>query len=464
MQSKILPFTKLTAITPLDGRYRAKIEELSFYTSEYSLIKTRIEVEVKYLIALSAIGITRKITSDEQKLLTDFYENFSFEDVQKVKDLEEQTRHDVKAMERTIRQKLQDTSLKDLIEFIHLGLTSEDINNISYRLMYKRGVHEVILPTIQTLIHELTEKADKYKDLPMLGRTHGQAAIPTTLGKELIIFAKRLNDQFKKIKVYKLTGKFSGAIGNFNALKLAYPEINWISFSENFISSFGLIPNLTTTQINVYDDIVEFSQIFQRVNSIIIDLNCDMWRYISDNWFVQDVRKGEVGSSTMPQKVNPIDFENSEGNLGMANGIIDFLVRKLAVSRLQRDLSDSTVIRNIGTVLGYCLVGYKSVSIGFSRARPNLEKISKDLNKDYSILSEGVQTILRKRGTSDPYSLLVALTKGEHINEKGWKAWIEKLDIEPEDKKVLEKLNPNSYIGLAVELTDKAISEIKKNE
>lgn len=461
-----LSLSKLTAITPLDGRYREKIEELAAYVSEYSLIKARVEVEAKYLIALSEAGAVRKLSEKEKETLNSFGQNLDLKDAQKAKEIEEETRHDVKAMEKAFRTMLTGTSLEDLIEMIHIGLTSEDINNLAYRLMLKRATDNVCLSALNKLIDELTDRAEKYKETPMLARTHGQPAVPTTLGKELVVFAERLNEQVEQLEKLELRGKLSGAVGNFNALNLAYPNIDWILFSEKFVSSFGFAPNLATIQINPYDDVISYFQNYQRINSIIINFNQDMWRYISDNWFVQMKIKGEIGSSTMPQKVNPIDFENSEGNLGMANGIFEFFARKLAISRLQRDLSDSTVIRNIGTALGFSLIGYKSALTGISRVEPNLSQIKEDLNKDYAILAEGVQTILRKQGVKDPYSLIASLTRGKHINSNRWKELVNDLLIDKNEKILLEKLNPESYIGLAIKLTEKAIAKIKssKNE
>lgn len=465
-EMKLLPdelsLEALTALTPLDGRYREKLVELAQYVSEYSLIKTRIEVEVKYLIALSESTVIRSLTKKEHTYLLTFIENFGLIQIKEVKSIERETRHDVKAMERMFRKHLSGTSLEDLIEWIHFGLTSEDINNISYRLMLYRGTQEIIIPTLKQLLETITDLAQKHKALPMLARTHGQPAVPTTLGKEIVVFATRLDKQIKQLKGQKLTGKLNGAVGNFNALHLTYPKINWFLFSKKFVTSLGLEPNLITTQINTYDDISEYFHIIERINTIIISFNQDIWRYISDGWFIQEVKKGEVGSSTMPQKVNPIDFENSEGNLGLANAILEYMARKLAVSRLQRDLTDSTTIRNVGTVLGYCLMGYKSTLTGLSRIRPNGDLIRFALLADWMILTEGVQTVLRKAGVSDPYSLIAALSKGKQIGKDEWKQWIMTLPVGDTEKKLLAKLTPETYIGLAVKLTEKAVNEIRK--
>lgn len=462
MSDNKLPFSELTAISPLDGRYRSRVEELSPYVSEYALIKFRIEIEIKYLLALSEAGVTRKFTDDEKKILQKHLTETNFEDIQKVKEWEKKTRHDVKAVEITLQNIIADTSLIDQIQMLHIGLTSEDINNIAYRLILSRGT-QVAIKTLNELINELVVLAEQNKNVPMLARTHGQPAVPTTLGKEISTFAVRLDRQVKKMEKQKLTGKLNGAVGNFNALQYVYPDINWPNFSAKFISSFELIPNLFTTQINQYDDVIEYLQNIQRINSILIDLDQDMWRYISDEWFVQVVKKGEIGSSTMPQKVNPIDFENSEGNLGIANGIIESMARKLPISRLQRDLSDSTTIRNYGSLLGYSLVGYKSTLSGLSRIQPNKEKIIEVLNKDWGILSEGLQTLLRKYKYPDPYSFAAELVKGKRTDEELWHKWINMSEI-PEDIKIsLGELSPEKYIGLAVELTEKAIDEIRSS-
>lgn len=460
MSDNKFTFSELTAITPLDGRYRSRIQELAPFVSEYALIKFRMEIEIKYLLFLSDAGITRKFTNDEKQLLQDYLDQTNIEDIQKVKEKENETRHDVKAMERTLRNMLSGTSLEDQIEMIHLGLTSEDINNIAYRLILIRGT-EVILKILNELIDELVMLAERNKDIPMLARTHGQPAVPTTIGKEISTFAIRLNRQVKKLEMQKLTGKLNGAVGNFNALQYVYQDTDWTEFSEKFISSFGLTPNLFTTQINQYDDVVEFLQIIQRINGIIIDLDQDMWRYISDEWFVQIAKKGEVGSSTMPQKVNPIDFENSEGNLVIAIGLMETMSRKLIISRLQRDLSDSTTVRNYGTFLAYSLLGYKSVITGLSRIQPDIQKIKTVLNNDWSTLSEGLQTLLRKNRYPDPYSFASTLLRGKHLDQTQWIKWVNESNFSEDVTKSLLDLTPENYIGLAVKLTERAIKEIR---
>ncbi len=464
LKPKPLPLNELTAISPIDGRYRNRTEELAPHASEFALIKTRMEVEAKYLVALSEAKSLRSLSQEEKQRLNSFGQSLSLEDAEKVKKIEEETRHDVKAMERAFRIMLFGTSLEDVTEMVHFGLTSEDINNISYRLMLKRATENISIPILDKLSDELVIRAKQHKATPMLARTHGQAAVPTTLGKEIVNFAARINEQTQALKQRKLKGKLNGAVGNFNALKAACPEIDWITFSEDFIESLDLKPNLTTTQINPYEDIIEYLQNYQRINGVLVDFDQDMWRYISDDWFVQDVKKGEVGSSTMPQKVNPIDFENSEGNLQIANSLIQGLSLKLHSSRLQRDLSDSTTIRNLGIILAYGLVGYKSTLNGLSRVRPNLPEIEKRLNQDWSILAEGAQTILRKEGYKDPYSLIAALTRGGHINgQEEWRKLVDGLDINDKEKTTLKKLTPQNYIGDAVELTERAIEEIKSS-
>lgn len=459
-----LPLTELTAISPLDGRYRDKTGKLASFLSEFNLIRTRVEIEAQYLIALSEEGVVRELSTKEKERLGSFGATMSLGDGEKVKKIENETRHDVKAMEKAFRTMLAGTSMEGLTESIHFGLTSEDVNNLAYRLMLKRATHGVVLPVLDSVITGITDRADQYASVPMLARTHGQPAVPTTVGKELIVFADRLHGQVRELQAKKLTGKLSGAVGNFNALQFTYPDVDWIRFTEKFVASLGLEPNLITTQINTYEDVVAYFQNYHRINSILIDFNQDMWRYISDEWFVQEAKKGEVGSSTMPQKVNPIDFENSEGNLGIANALAEHFARKLPISRLQRDLSDSTVVRNFGTALGYSLVGYKSILTGLSRIKANEKKIAQDLQKDWAILSEGVQTLLRKQGVTDPYSLIASLTRGEHISGKEWQAWVDGLQISAEEKQLLSALTPELYIGLAVELTQRAITEIRSSQ
>lgn len=459
-----LSLTELTAITTLDGRYRKDVAELAPHVSEFNIIRTRVEVEAKYLVALSDIGVIRPLKTNERKKLNSFGDNISLEDAGKIKKIEDTIIHDVKAMELAFKNMLAGTSLEDLTENVHMGLTSEDINNLTYRLILKRASDHVIVPNLDSLVTSLVDWADKYKATPMLGRTHGQAAVPTTLGHEFAVFASRLNKEVRILEKNTPEGKLNGAVGNFNALHDRYPDIDWIDFAEKFVKSFGLKPNLTTTQIAPYEDMIKDFQTFIRINNILIDFDQDVWRYISDHWFAQEKKKEEVGSSTMPQKINPIQFENSEGNLGKANALFEFFSGKLAVSRLQRDLSDSTVIREMGAPLGWSLLAYKNTLEGLKRIWPNLNLIKETLNGDWSILAEPAQTRMRTSyGIKDPYTLMKNLTRGEQLSEEQWKKVVMQLPINDEQKKDLLTLTPNNYIGLAVELTQKAIAEIKSS-
>lgn len=462
MPQSALLLEELTALSSLDGRYRTQTAPLSTYLSEFSLIRVRIEVECSYLAALSKNGVIRELTASERKQLESLGPETSLEDVREIKNIEARLKHDVKAVEVYLREKLGQTSLADVVEMIHFGLTSEDINNIAYRLMLKRATENVIAPSLHTLLTKLSELAREYKSTPMLARTHGQPAIPTTLGKELAVFAARLSPQIGLLQKHTFAGKLSGAVGNYNAHLVAHETVDWIAFAKSFTEALGLSHNLITTQTNTYEDIITFFQTIQRINAILVDFDQDMWRYISDGWFIQKAKAEEVGSSTMPQKVNPIFFENSEGNLGLANSMIEFYVRKLPVSRLQRDLSDSTVIRTFGTCLGHSLLAYTATQEGLSRVKPNLKKIEDDLMRDWSVLAEAAQTILRKNGVADPYTLLKGLTRGEDINESGWKEIIKTLPVKDDIKKSLLSLSPKKYIGLAPQIVDQTLVEIQK--
>ncbi|MCL6096927.1 MAG: adenylosuccinate lyase [Patescibacteria group bacterium] len=442
----------LLAISPLDGRYADKISQLANFVSEYALIKYRVKIEIKYLLALSKIGVVRKINSVEQKTLKKILDNFDLDEALKVKEIENDTRHDVKAVEKYLRAAFAKSSLKDISEMIHFGLTSEDINNIAQRLMLKNAIERIILPQVSEILKDLNKKTKEYKKIVILGRTHGQPAVPTTFGKEFAVFAKRLEKETRLLKNQQLTGKLNGAVGNFNAFNFVYPNINWLKFSKDFILSLKLLPNPVTTQINPFEDIISLFQNLQRINGILLDLDADLWRYISDGWIKLAVKEKEVGSSTMPQKINPIDFENSEGNLILGSGLIQVMNDKLYISRLQRDLTSSTIIRNIGTVLGYCLLGYKSTLTGLSRIDVNQKQVDKDLNEDWSILSEGLQTYLRKEGLNDSYYLIMKVTKGKKFNKDSWQKLINELPIEKKHKEKLLTLTPKTYIGLAEKL------------
>lgn len=450
---------ELSAISPLDGRYRHYVEELSEYSSEYGLIKLRSEIEIHYLISLSKIGVIRKIKNSEQKILDEIIAEFSLEDAKQNKEIESGTRHDVKAVEYYLKQKLSQTSLSDILEFIHFGLTSEDVNNLSIRILLKGAIENVIVKNLHLLNKEILVQSKRYKNLPMLGRTHGQAAIPTTLGKELMIFYKRLDREIRILHSAKLSGKLNGAIGNYSAMVLAYPDINWPKFSKEFISAFGLSINPATNQIAPFEDIIFVFQTLQRINGILLDFNQDMWRYISDGWFVQENVAGEVGSSTMPQKINPIQFENSEGNLVMANSLINGITDKLPISRLQRDLSNSTITRNFGVILAYSLIAYKNTYSGLRRVKANEEKISEDLNSDWSILSEALQVFIKKEGAKKGYEIVKEQTRGKKFSKKDWLDLINNLPLTSDSKNKLSKVTPENYIGLASKLVDSALKE-----
>jgi adenylosuccinate lyase len=461
--SKKKSISPLDALSPLDGRYWSEVSELSEFASEGALMRTRVEVEARYLIALSDEGVVRTITDKERNFLIQLGPSLTDEQLLQIKDIEKTTKHDVKAVERAMWQYLAHTSLKDLSEYVHFALTSEDVNNLAYRLIAQQAKDTILVPALNIVLDEFIKMAEENRNLIMIARTHGQAAVPTTLGKEIAVFAMRLNQQIRQLQSYTLTGKLNGAVGNFNAHKYAAPNVNWIAFSEKFVTSLGLRSNVITTQINSYEDFAEMFHIFVRVNDILIDFDQDMWRYISDGWLGQKIVEGEVGSSAMPQKVNPIRFENSEGNLDFANNMLEGISRKLTRSRLQRDLSDSTTIRNVGAIFGHCLLAYKNTLNGLKRVTPHAENIHAALHANWAILSEGVQTLLRTKGIQDPYSLIKTLTRGKNINSALWSKWVEGLPnyIDDETRAQLKQLTPEAYIGYACELTQKAITEIK---
>ncbi|MGE5041480.1 MAG: adenylosuccinate lyase [Candidatus Levyibacteriota bacterium] len=456
----------LEAITTLDGRYREKVEELSSFTSEKGLIAARLEVELQYLLALSAAGILRKLTAGEKKALTVLNKNFSLEDAQRVKEIEETTRHDVKAIEYFIREKLDNTSLSDICEKTHLFLTSEDVNNLAHRIVFSGAIRESLLKNLTGIVSDLLEKAEIYAGTPMLARTHGQNAVPTTVGKEFVVFSHRLSKELEKLKKFQFSGKLNGATGNYNSFHAAYGAKSykeWKAFSAAFVESFGFVLNPVTTQINTYEDIIEALQILQRINGILIDFASDMWRYISDGWFKQKAVKTEVGSSTMPQKVNPIDFENGEGNLSLANDVIKGLCERLPHSRLQRDLRDSTQIRNIGMIVGFITLGVKSLRKGMSKVMVDTDQILEDLNKDWSILSEGAQVYLRAHeDIEDPYSLFKYMMRGVQIGQEEWIDLVQNLPVSQKAKDAFLEMTPETYTGFAKEITLEAVEQMKR--
>src|SRR5258706_1370067 len=447
----------LHLLSPLDGRYAETTTPLTDYFSEFAFLRDRVRVELDFLLALSKTDLVRPLSDSESAQIESIISNFSDADAESILEHERKTRHDVKAIEYFIQNKLQDTSLEDLIPWIHFGLTSEDTNSIGQAISLNESRDKVILPALNSLISSLSEIALRYKAVPMLARTHGQFAVPTTLGKEFAVYIARLKKTRDDIASHCFEAKLTGAVGNFNALQAAVPNIDWISFSKEFVSSFGLEPNPLTTQILPYDNWVRYFDLVRLTNSILIDFAQDIWRYISDGYLKQAIIAGEVGSSTMPQKVNPIDFETAEGNLGVANSLFTHYAQKLTVSRLQRDLSDSTVRRTFGVALGHSLVAWTNLQRGLKRIAPDEEKLKAELNAHWEVVSEGAQTILRAAGKSDAYESLKEQTRGRVLTESDYKAWCGSIDVDDGTREKLKALSPESYIGLAIQLTDKII-------
>lgn len=451
----------LSAISPIDGRYSSKVDELRPIFSEYGLIKQRVTIEILWLIALSKDTKIPEIPlfSDAiTKILHGIISSFSLADAEAIKVIEKATNHDVKAVEYWLKDILKnEKEIKKVSEFIHFGCTSEDINNLSYALMLKAGIKEIILPKIISLQKKINSYAQEYADLPLLARTHGQAASPTTLGKEFANINARLIRQIDLLKRQKFLGKMNGAVGNFNAHLAAYPSIDWNNFSRSFVESLSLEYNEYTTQIEPHDFIAEIFHNIIRINNILLDVNKDMWSYISLGYFSQRTIKNEVGSSTMPHKVNPIDFENSEGNLGLSNALLDHISQKLPISRWQRDLTDSTVLRNMGLCLAYGHVAYDSCLKGLNKIVVNKNKINEDLEEAWEILAEPIQTVMRKHGIENPYEKLKALTRGnKNITRKSLIEFIKNLDLPTEEKKQLLNISPQNYLGIAAILAKKS--------
>ena len=447
----------ITAISPIDGRYGSKVTELTECFSEYALLKNRVKVEVMWLIALSAeqqIPECRALSADEEQQLRQIVSNFCPVEAEKIKKIEAVTNHDVKAVEYYLKEQITGTTLDDLSEFIHFACTSEDINNLSHALMLKDGLAAMV-PQQQEIIDTICRLADEFKIVPMLARTHGQTASPTTIGKELAVFASRLGKQSEKIAAVELLGKLNGAVGNFNAHLSAYPAVNWPALTKGVIEDeLGLTQNLFTTQIEPHDYMAELFDALARWNTILIDLNRDIWTYISMAYFGQKTVKGEIGSSTMPHKVNPIDFENSEGNCGLANAIFNHLSAKLPISRLQRDLTDSTVLRNMGVGFGYSMIAYKSTLKGLGKLKLNEQKLADDLNNAWEVMAEPIQTVMRKAGIEKPYEKLKELTRGQQIDSGTIRHFVEGLELNAEDKQRLLDMSPASYIGMAEKISD----------
>ncbi|MDG1338144.1 MAG: adenylosuccinate lyase [Flavobacteriaceae bacterium] len=442
----------LNSISPIDGRYYNKTEVLSNYFSEKALIFYRLKVEIEYFISLCKIGIPQLKNFDHNKFddLRNIYLNFSNEDAIEIKRIEKITNHDVKAVEYFIKDKFETLNIIEFKEFIHFGLTSQDINNSAIPLSIKDFIDNVYMPKINEVLSAIDNKCDELKDITIIARTHGQPASPTKLGKEFKVFWTRINEQIKSLKNIPNSAKFSGAVGNFNAHKVAYPEIDWKKFSQNFIENeLGLNYSFPTTQIEHYDSFAALCDNCRRVNNILLDMCVDIWTYISHDYFKQKIIKDEVGSSAMPHKVNPIDFENSEGNLGLANSTFDFFSNKLTKSRLQRDLTDSTVLRNIGVPFGHTLISFESLLKGLKKIYVNEVKINKDLEDNWIVVSEAIQTILRREGYSNPYEIMKELTRSnQKIDKNSLHEFIDKLDIDNNIKNELKQISPYNYTGI----------------
>ena len=442
----------LSAISPVDGRYRGKTKSLSNFFSEEALIKYRVRVEIEYFISLCELPLPQlsNFNSSFFEDLRSIYKHFSKEDAMEIKEIEKTTNHDVKAVEYFIKIEFDKLGLQKYKEFVHFGLTSQDINNTSIPLSIKEAIHEEYLPNLEEILVTFSELAYKYKDIPMLSRTHGQAASPTLLGKEIAVFSQRLETQKANLTQIPNAAKFSGAVGNFNAHYVAYPDIDWKKFGKKFVENrLGLDFSFPTTQIEHYDSIAALCDALKRINNILIDFNRDIWTYISMDYFKQDIKEGEIGSSAMPHKVNPIDFENAEGNLGIANAILSFLSNKLPVSRLQRDLTDSTVLRNIGVPFAHILIAFKSIVKGIGKIIINEKKINDDLDENWSIVAEAIQTILRRENFSNPYEALKVLTRtNSPITRKTIHSFIDSLDLNQEVKKELKAITPFNYTGI----------------
>lgn len=446
-----MQFDSLQAISPVDGRYRAQVEALASYFSEEALIRYRVRIEVLYFIALSEeLPSLRHVLGEERReRLHDLYLSFSSQDALRIKEIERTTNHDVKAVEYFLKERFDELGLSDEKEFIHFGLTSQDINNTSFPLMIREAVEHVYLPELGGLVDQLKFYADQWVHVPMLARTHGQPASPTRLGKELEVYVYRLEEQIKVLEAIPHTAKFGGATGNFNAHAVAYPDHDWKHFATEFVHSLGLKREAFTTQISNYDQLAALFDVLTRINVILIDLARDFWMYISMEYFKQQIRPGEVGSSAMPHKVNPIDFENAEGNLGLANAIFGFLARKLPISRLQRDLTDSTVLRNVGVPLAHSMIALKSLRKGLGKILLNEEALHADLDGNWAVVAEALQTILRREGYPKPYEALKALTRtNEHITEQSIHDFIETLSVSQEVKDEMRRITPHNYTGL----------------
>ena len=447
-----MDLTQLNAISPIDGRYRGKVAQLSQYFSEEALIKYRVLVEIEYFIALCEVPLPQlsDFNTDLFAKLRKIYEDFSAEDAHKIKDIEKVTNHDVKAVEYFIKEKFDGLGLQKYKEFIHFGLTSQDINNTAIPLSIKDSIEQTYLPEFEEVLAKLKELTQEWSEVSMLARTHGQPASPTRLGKEIQVFVTRLEEQIKSVKDIPNAAKFGGATGNYNAHKVAYPNVDWKSFGSDFVNKkLGLYHSFPTTQIEHYDHMASLFDVLKRINTVLIDLDRDIWTYVAMDYFKQKIKKGEVGSSAMPHKVNPIDFENSEGNLGIANAIFEHLSRKLPISRMQRDLTDSTVLRNVGVPFGHTIIGFKSTLKGLNKLLLNAEKFEQDLENNWAVVAEAIQTILRREGYPNPYEALKGLTRtNEKINQQSIANFIDSLDVSDAIKTELKHITPANYTGI----------------
>lgn len=449
-----MELSKITAISPVDGRYRDASSPLENYFSEYALIRYRVRVEIEYYIALCEIPLPQLASIDRSKFeqLRDIYRNFSIEDALRVKEIERTTNHDVKAVEYLIKEKMDVLGLSAHKEFVHFGLTSQDVNNTATPLLLAEAVKEAYLPLLGEVRDRIYSMADEWREVPMLARTHGQPASPTRLGKEMMVFVERLDRQIAQLKAVPAPAKFGGATGNFNAHNAAYPAIDWVAFANDFVDNkLGLCRSQFTTQIEHYDNLAAMFDAMKRIGTILIDLCRDIWTYVSEEYFKQRIKAGEVGSSAMPHKVNPIDFENAEGNLGIAGAIFEHLSAKLPVSRLQRDLTDSTVLRNVGVPMAHSMIAFRSIMKGLNKLLINPAAIERDLEDNWAVVAEGIQTILRREEYPSPYEALKALTRtNSQVTEQTMREFIEGLDVSESVKEELRALTPQSYTGIAM--------------
>jgi len=456
----------LTAISPIDGRYQNKTADLQAIFSEYGLMRYRFYIEIVWLKALAAapdIEEVPKLSPDSNKTLDLLFDTFSPKDAQDIKEIEKTTNHDVKAVEYFLKQKIANhEKLNAISEYIHFACTSEDINNLAYALMFKQAKDEHIIPAVQNLIDKFSELAKKESQTAMIARTHGQPATPTTMGKELANTAMRLARQLKQFKALEILGKINGAVGSFNAHMITFPEVDWPQIAQNLVQDIGLTWNPYTTQIEPHDWLIEHCHVLMRINSILIDAARDIWSYISIGYFKQKLKAEEVGSSTMPHKVNPIDFENAEGNLGMANALYGFFAQQLPTSRWQRDLVDSTVLRNLGSAVAYGSIAFQSFEKGLDKLEINHEALTQDLNSNWEVLGEAIQTVMRRYHIEKPYEKLKHLTRGKRITREDLQRFIETLDIPPEERQRLKELTPSNYLGNAVEMAEKLHDTLSK--